>query len=62
MQLRLRSGRLAFQKLLNKMNAPTRTVTFITQHLIGGARGLAKPTMHASPDQRGRLLRFDVIL
>ena len=62
MQLRLRTGALAFQKLLNEMNATSRTVTFIAQHLIGGARGLAKPAMHTSPDQRSRLARFDVIL
>jgi hypothetical protein len=46
MLLRLFAGRNPFQYLLDQVNAPARTVTFITQYLISRTSGIAKTAVH----------------
>ncbi|MNE15496.1 hypothetical protein D3C80_1084060 [compost metagenome] len=45
--LGLGRDRLAFEHLLDQVNASARTIQLIAQQLVGGAGGRAEPAMHA---------------
>ena len=61
MLLRGARYRLAFEHLLDQVDAATRAVTLITQQLVGRAGSGAKAAMDAGTDQRCRLLRGGVV-
>ncbi|MNJ50566.1 hypothetical protein D3C77_458420 [compost metagenome] len=46
-QLGLGRGRVAFQHLLDQVDAPTRAIEFVAEQLIGRTGGIAEPTVHA---------------
>jgi FAD/FMN-containing dehydrogenase len=46
-QLGLARGRLAFQHLLDQVDAPARAIELVAQQLVGGAGGRAEAAVHA---------------
>jgi hypothetical protein len=56
MQARLFSHRLAFEHLLDQVDAAARAVQFVAQQLVGRAGGGAKAAMHALAQDLLRLL------
>ena len=62
MQLRFLRYRLAFQHLLNQVNAAARTIQLVAKQLIGRAGGKAESAMNTSAYYRFGFLPFGRIL
>ncbi|MNU08040.1 hypothetical protein D3C72_2539150 [compost metagenome] len=62
MLLRLAGGLLAFEHLLDQVDAATRAVQLVAQQLVGGAGGGAEAAVHALAQNGFGLLAFGGVL